>query len=162
MKEKLWRAIANIVSKPAVADYLIGRAARTPYLHLEGYMERWWLFNPTPAQNDGKGRRFEWLPSIRIHHILRPDNRPEPHNHPWDARTIILRGRYTEEREGLLAVRQRGDTAAISADTFHNIINVSPGGVWTLFISWKYQHSWGFKKADGSVVPWREFLGIKK
>lgn len=26
-----------------IADYLIMRAKRTPYFHLEGYMKRWWL-----------------------------------------------------------------------------------------------------------------------
>jgi hypothetical protein len=32
--------------------------------------------------------------------------------------------------------------------------------VWTLFITWRYQGTWGFD-VDGSKVPWREYLGIK-
>lgn len=157
----MWKAIAWFVSKPAVADWLIKRAQRTPYLHLEGYMNRWWLFNPTPPLNGGRGRRFEWLPSIRIHHILRADQDRHEHNHPWDARTIILKGCYVEQRGSKIDVLLAGDTRRIDADTFHRIRLVSQGGVWTLFISWKYQHTWGFKTEEG-FVPWREYLGEDK
>lgn len=154
-----WKLIAKIAARPAVRRYLVERAKRTPYFHLDGYMNRWWLFNPTPAMNNGKGRRFEWLPSIRVHHILRADNDRHPHNHPWDARTIILAGFYVEKRDEGVYARLPGDTAVIEADTFHRILSVSDGGVWTLFISWKWQHVWGFRTADG-FVPWRKYLGI--
>lgn len=153
----MWDLIARLAERNA--DWLIRRAQRTPYFHLEGYMERWWLFNPTPPLNSGKGRRFEWLPSIRVHHILRPDNDRHLHNHPWDARTIILKGCYVEHREGgKINVMLPGTTQRIEADTFHRIAQVSQGGVWTLFISWKWKHTWGFKTEQG-FVPWREYLG---
>ena len=154
-----WRLVAFIVTRPAITEWLIKRAQRTPYFHLEGYMNRWWLFNPTPPLNDGQGRRFEWLPSIRIHHILRADNDRHPHNHPWNARTIILRGVYVEERDDGCRVRWPGDTATLKANDFHRIVSVSHGGVWTLFFSWRWQHTWGFRQEDGSVMPWREYLG---
>ena len=157
MKELLWRAVAAIVTRPAVAVRLIQRSFKTPYAHLEGYMERWWLFNATLPMNDGKGRRFEWLPSIRIHHILRADDARYPHSHPWAARTIILRGWYFERRDEGVFFRRRGDTATLRHDEFHNIKMVSPGGVWTLFVSWRWRHVWGFRTPKG-VVPWREYL----
>jgi len=157
----MWDLIARFAAKPAVADWLIRRAQRTPYFHLEGYMERWWLFNPTPPLNSGKGRRFEWLPSVRIHHILRADNDRHLHNHPWDARTIILKGCYVERRENnRINVMLPGNTQRIGAHTFHRIETVSQGGVWTLFISWKWQHVWGFK-TDKGFVEWQDYLGDK-
>lgn len=44
-------------------DKLIERAKRTPYFHLEGYMERYWLIKPNPK------RWFFKDFSIRIHRI---------------------------------------------------------------------------------------------
>lgn len=38
--------LAWLLSRPTVADWLIRRAMRTPYIHIDGYMSRWWLFNP--------------------------------------------------------------------------------------------------------------------
>lgn len=154
-----WRFVAHVVSRPRIADALIHRAQATPYLHLKGYMLRWWLFNPTPPLSGGKGRRFDWLPSIRIHHILRADDARHPHSHPWPARTFILKGWYRERRDEGVFIRKPGDTAALRHDEFHNIEAVSPGGVWTLFVSYRWRHVWGFRTPEG-VVPWRKYLGV--
>lgn len=159
-----WRVIAAIVSLPFIADYLIRRALRTPYFHLPDYMNRWWLFNAyssdttLPEGERGKLKRFRWLPSIRIHHILREDRADHPHDHPWNARTIILYGHYLECRPGQQSrLRAAGDTAAIRFGEFHHIARVSPGGVFTLFITWRYCGGWGFL-VDGVKVPWRQYV----
>ena len=44
-----WQLFAFVVSRKPVADYLIGRATRTPYFNLPGYMDRDWLFNAYSA-----------------------------------------------------------------------------------------------------------------
>lgn len=165
----IWKIVAFIVSRRPVADWLIRRAQRTPYFHLPGYMSRWWLFNPYGGGSQGEAdqaddsarhrRRWPWLPSVRIHHILREDLADHPHDHPWDARTIILKGCYLERRlspQPRLIRRDPGDTARIEHDEFHHIAAVPKGGVWTLFITWDYRGSWGFL-VDGKKVPWREY-----
>lgn len=164
----LWRLIAFIVSRRPIARWLIWRAQCTPYFHLTGYMHRWWLFNPYAGSSSNEAtaagdrarhsaRRWSWLPSIRVHHILRADTADHPHDHPWDARTIILEGGYFERRHaGAPRIMRRGDTAAIRHGDFHHIEHVSPGGVWTLFITWDYQGSWGFL-VNGVKVPWRVY-----
>lgn len=101
-----WACIAWLVTRRIVTDWLIRRAQRTPYSHIRSkdgasiYMRRWWLFNPYGKDNDGEQEpaRITWLPSIRVHHILRPDVDRHLHDHPWNARTIVLRGWYKEER----------------------------------------------------------------
>jgi hypothetical protein len=155
----MWRRFAWLVSRPAVASWLIARAQRTPYTHLDGYMHRWWLFNPFAARS-GSGTRYPWCPiSIRVHHILRRDHDRALHDHPWNARTIILRGWYHELREDdRFHIREAGDTAALRFGEFHRILEVSPGGVYTLFITGRYRGTWGFK-VDGAKVPHREYLG---
>lgn len=165
-----WRLIAWVLSRRPVADWLIARAQRTPYTHLGPngeYMGRWWVFNPNPR---GGVPRWPRLPSVRVHHIKRPDQERHVHDHPGDARTIILRGYYMELRPRRtdqapipaagVFIRKRGDTATLKQGEFHRVARVSDGGVWTLFFTWGWTASrdWGFL-VDGVRVPWREYLG---
>lgn len=160
----IWSLIAKILARSAVSDWLIRRALKTPYTHIakdgDVYMYRWWLFNPYPPASDGRRRRWaDWLPSARIHLIRRPDEDRHPHDHPWNARTVILRGWYDEVREGREIRRAEGTTAALKFGEFHRITEVCDGGVFTLFITSRYQGTWGFL-VDGVKVPWREYLNI--
>lgn len=170
MTEFAWQVLAWIVSRKPVANYLIRRAQRTPYFHLEGYMNRWWLFNgygndPSTPEKSRHGKPIAWLPSVRVHHILREDYARDMHDHPWDARTIILRGNYDEERlmpppeSGMVYFYQReaGDTATLKFGEYHNITRVSEGGVYTLFFTWKYMGTWGFW-VNNKKVPHKEYI----
>lgn len=151
-----------------LVNLLIRIARRRPYTPImsadgeQMYMDRLWLFNP--YTKDAKGNvapaRWHWLPSIRLHHILVPDQDRDLHDHPWNARTLVLRGWYIEEREDGTYVRRAGDTAAIRYEQFHRITQVSPGGVWTMFITWRYRGTWGFK-VGGAKVPYREYLAAR-
>lgn len=108
-------------------DWLINRAKRTPYFHLPGYMNRWWLvpyntvilrkvtepFRPGHGMlvarhtGDGTGPVTWRRPlarliqlcglAVRIHEILRSDSGRDPHDHPWSFLTIILKGGYYEQ-----------------------------------------------------------------
>lgn len=177
------RACARILSRPAVVNWLIRRAARTPYTPIITddllYMDRFWLFNPYPAMSSGAKN---WFPiSIRLHHIHLPDQDRHLHDHPWNARTIILRGWYKEDRRVVSTnstmfdralnarvplsyledySRIAGDTAALQFGEYHRITEVSPGGVWTLFVTGKYRGTWGFM-VDGAKVQWRQYLGLE-
>jgi hypothetical protein len=174
--------IANLLAKmlawPAVTDWLIRRAMGRPYTSIvkDGklYMERFWLFNPYPADSSGKGN---WLPSARLHRIVLPDQDRHLHDHPWNARTFILRGWYWEERIGenqvldpatgghsqsyCRIVRPEGTTTPLCFGEYHRITELSDGGVWTLFITWRYRGTWGFL-VDGEKVAWRTYLGLDK
>lgn len=178
----LWCLVAKLISTPAIASWLITRARRTPYQHITSsdgqdiYMGRWWLFNPYCRKSHKPA--MWWCPwSIRIHHIMRPDDDRDLHDHPWHARTIILRGWYTEQRllnhqdpalpghntaSGTQATeyftRRAGDTAALRHGEYHRIDELSAGGVHTLFITSKWRGDWGFL-VNGVKVPWRTYTG---
>ncbi|MDG9928304.1 MULTISPECIES: hypothetical protein [unclassified Pseudomonas] len=160
MKSLFWHLLARLLARPRIAGWLIRRSKRTPYFHLDGYMMRWWLFNPYNLEHNTA--RHSWLPwSVRVHHILREDLERHPHDHPWNARTIILRGWYEERRlvgdEEVTHTRRPGDTATLAFGEYHHISRVSDGGVFTLFITGRKQGSWGFL-VDGVKVPWRQYL----
>lgn len=164
MKEFAWRALAWVLSRPFLADRIIVYSKKTPYFHLRGYMNRWWVFNPyqrsAPEQEklDDKHRHWKWLPSIRVHHILREDRADHLHDHPWDARTIILKGGYKEQMEdGSAHYRSAGSTRAIRYGEYHHIQSVEIGGAYTLFFTWKYMGTWGFK-VNGSKIPCKEYI----
>lgn len=157
--------IAKILSIPFIVNLLIKRATKTPYLHIvkQGnlYMARYWLLNPY-SRSTGKPR-FKWFPwSMRLHFIMRPDDDCHMHDHPWNARTFILRGGYREVRpdwNGALKTFERnaGDTAKLNFGEFHKITAISPGGVTTLFISGPYRGIWGYL-VNGGKVDWRTYL----
>ncbi|RZJ24771.1 MAG: hypothetical protein EOO54_08365 [Haliea sp.] len=170
MRGLIWRAVARIASQPRVARWLIARAQRTPYTHITSadgqsvYMGRWWLFNAYRERPDGGVRSAPWewlgLPSIRVHHIRRADQDRHLHDHPWNARTIVLAGSYVEVRPGgAVHVRDTGYTGRLLFGQFHRIDSVSEGGVWTLFFTWRYRGTWGFD-VDGRKVPYREYLNL--
>ncbi len=192
MIDLFWRLTAKLLARPAIADWLIARAKLTPYQHImsadgaEMYMGRWWLFNPYSRETHKPA--LWWCPwSFRIHHIMRPDEDRDLHDHPWNARTIILRGWYNEQRPASdwwkKAVRSsmvpnpdpkivewvmkdacewikrsEGDTARLNHGEYHRIDKVSPGGVITLFITSKWRGDWGFL-VNGVKVPWRTYTG---
>lgn len=178
-----WAVLAWVLSRGPVARWLIARAARTPYFDLPGYMERTWLvpyravkerqldrryFEDEVVSTDGTGpvspwrRPVAWLLqrfdiAIRVHHILRADLARDPHDHPWNARTVILDGWYSERRDNGLRLRKRGDTATLRFEEFHSVIDVSSGGVWTLFIAGRKRGVWGFRLPDGTKVRFFEY-----
>lgn len=187
MSDFLWHVLAWIVSRPWIATWLIERSKRTPYYPItsrdgtEVYMDRWWLFNAYSKDEQGNAGPPRWpsLPSVRVQHIMRPDDDEHMHDHPWDARTCILRNWYEEERPGDPAYahddavasrwgkhydeaidtfrREPGYTGPVLFNSYHRISRVAPGGVYTLWFTWKYQDTWGFL-VEGVKVPWREYL----
>ena len=169
LKNLMWYALAKLISQKHIAATIVRRAQKTPYSPILGrtndrlYMDRWWIFNPYGRDAiTGKTlpARWRWLPSIRVHHICLPDDDAHEHDHPWNARSIILQGWSVEERKTHqleTRVMRAGDTAPLFAGQFHRIARVSDGGVFTLFFTWQYVEDWGFW-VEGSKQPWREYL----
>lgn len=161
-----WAVLARTLAGwPGLRLALLARAIRTPYTHItsadgrEVYMARYWLANPYGRTADGEQgpARWRWLPSVRLHLIMREDLDRHLHDHPWNARTLVLRGWYKEQRIEGEAIRSAGYTGRLLFGQYHRITEVSPGGVMTLFITWRKRGTWGFL-VDGHKVPWRQYL----
>lgn len=142
-----------------IADRIIARAKRTPYTHIgdgfltdnvdeADYMGRWHLVQPG-----------NYPFAARVHHIKREDKDRHFHSHPWNAVSLILKGGYWEERPSengsTVTWRGPGSVVRLSHKDIHRIVKVADGGAWTLFITGKYRHTWGF------TVPYKEYLGTK-
>lgn len=128
-----------------LVDIMLERAKKTPYFHLPGYMNRWWI---------GEGRR------ARIHEILRSDNDRHLHDHPWDYTTVILRGGYIEQHtDGSGLWCPAGTVLNRKAEDAHRLVLPS-GPVLTLFVMGPWKQQWGFLTENGKV-DWRTYFGPK-
>jgi hypothetical protein len=134
---------------------------RKPYLHLyhadrTPYMERWWILET------------RWL-MVKVHHICSPDYDRHMHDHPWWFASLILRGWYVEHRPkcepaqfvgdrelSVVSLRSAGSMAFRKLGARHRITQVSPGGVWTLFINGPRAKRWGFHTEEGWVY-WKDY-----
>lgn len=157
--EFLARLIGSILIKPAIRDRLIAIAQRDPDLHImspdgqQVYMYRYWLFNKITNFK----RKYWFIPfSLRIHHIVMPDLDRHLHDHPFNARTWILKGGYDEVRASVPLdlysgdramfeyTRLVGDSTTLGFEQYHKITKLHGGEAWTLFMFGRYLGSWGF------------------
>lgn len=140
-------------------EQLIEQAKQTPYFHLDGYMERYWLY---PFQ--------EGRVNTRIHHILRSDSDRHFHDHPWPSTSVILKGGYWEilpldqnqppeldEEFRKYHWRAEGDIITREAKHRHAIELPKGQTAWSMFIMGNMEQQWGFYLPEGKQY-WREYL----
>lgn len=122
------------------------------------YMGRWWIVAPGTWQSRLlQGLTADRYESIRLHHINRPDNDRDLHNHPFYYRTFVLDGYYSEvrrDRKGVPSYWQiltAGKSSTGGIEMWHRIDDVSPQGVWTFFCMGPNHDEWGFDTDDGYI-----------
>jgi hypothetical protein len=103
-----------------------------------------------------------------LHHFTTPDV-GEPHDHPWDFTTTVLRGAYVEEvwtkelcTGAWLAqrfLRGVGDRVFVNAEHIHRIVELPEGECWTLCEYGPCRRESLFYRFDGDRVitrPWHQ------
>lgn len=156
-----WKLIGELAFSERGFRWLVSRGIENPYSHIihsnKVYMFRYWIL----------GRNITSV-RIRLHRIMKPDTARDMHSHPFNFRTIILRGWYVQELPGRYWPSQKNDVRVVKMSAgdqararyreggptsdFHRITQVSPGGCWTLFIMWGgKRHDWGFMTRKGYV-----------
>lgn len=105
---------------------------------------------------------------IYVHFIYREDLDRDPHDHPWNFFSIVLRGVYEEERTADIRrphkvdLRRFTDSSWLNRMHFfplrsaHRIIWVMPGTV-TLCIVGRKRRDWGFWTSYG-WVEYRDYF----
>ena len=175
-----------------LANYLIQKSFATPYFHLEGYMERYWLVPNVRAGSEtdiGCGPvSFLKCPfafilqklgiAVRVHKILRSDDGRDFHNHPWNFISIILVNGYTEvtpsfNKNGFYTGEVKKDYKEGSilfrkSNSLHRLElkkqNYKESNfVYTLFITrQKRARTWGFLIHPEHLIPWYDYLEAKR
>jgi hypothetical protein len=167
-----------------MATWLIARAKRTPYFHLPGYMNRYWI---VPFANaDGRDgcyvaswRRnpFVWLcqllgVSIRVHEIIRSDDGKFFHDHPASFISVILRNGYWEIRPKFRHGMYVGDSARYYSagnilfrrfSDWHRLEfaqGLEQERVYTLFVMLRWRQKWGYLTQPQFKQYYREVHGL--
>lgn len=119
--------------------------------------------------------------NVYLHHILRSDDDPDPHDHPWSFVSIVLAGGYHDEQwswhgpwgyvEDRLA-RHHNGFEKVSAPTIvrrkaehiHRVIlNLDDQNreipSWSLVFAGPYRRDWNFITPRGPTLWWI-YLGI--
>tara|TARA_B100001758_G_C18081198_1_gene438342 strand:+ start:135 stop:575 length:441 start_codon:yes stop_codon:yes gene_type:complete len=123
-----------------IMEYL-GRK-RIIYDRLNGdpYLERYYIF-----LKNRKNFPF----NVFLHRFLKSDP-DELHDHPWNFRTIILRGGYWEHTHEGKFWRKPWTYRYCTANCFHRIeLDPNVKECWTLFIPSKSYKEWGFQTKEG-------------
>ena len=96
---------------------------------------------------------------VMVHWFNKPDQEPDPHDHPVNFLSLVLRGGYQEEITPQLGfgkfVRWVRWWNWITPKRIHRIVHVKPGTM-TLCFYGPRRHDWGFHTSNG-FVPWRNY-----
>lgn len=104
--------------------------------------------------------------ALYLHFIFLPDDDRDPHDHPWNFGSFVIRGGYSErlydlggefggvrllgeKRHGRLSVHR------MKMDKAHRITNIEPGLATLVFIGPR-KRDWGFWTEDG-FVRWQKY-----
>jgi hypothetical protein len=109
-------------------------------------------------------RRWELLKtpwfSIWIHGIYAADEDLHLHNHPWNFKSIVLKGSYIEKTEKGFIWQAPGKFNSRNGNDFHKIYRLLKPSVYTLFIVSPVKREWGYK-VDGEFIQHEEYRKLK-
>lgn len=104
--------------------------------------------------------RLFWSPwgSIYLHNITNSDLDIDPHDHPWDFSSLIIKGSYSEVsrypiddyKVDYTKVYKPGMVNTKKTVDCHKLTLLTPS-VWTLVFVGKRKHDWGYQTAKGWV-----------
>lgn len=152
-----------------------------------------WILTPLWPHRDIVGkeglylRRFYLTPRLRgkfryfLHYIRLSDSDRNPHDHPWDFKSRILRNSYTEKvyypysrvptldrtQPHLLRSGFPGRVLDNKAEHVHMVL-LDSGPVWSLVKAGPARRKWGFWNLDPTDPSkdgwtfWRDYLNVGK
>lgn len=130
--------IDRVLSK--VFNYFVIRNAEN-----DPYMARYKIF------------RCRWF-KVFLHHILRSDEDPELHCHPWNFVSIVLWKGYLEILPKTARIVRAGSVVRHRAEDAHRLILDVPA--WTLVFVTGRKRMWGFHTKTG-WLSYVDFLDRK-
>lgn len=132
----------------------------TPYYHLDGYMQRWWLIKERWIR---VGKWEYQLPAIRLHRIIKSDSDRHLHDHPRKSISLILQGEYLEvfpylqgqpasmDQKARAVYMRKPFSFVYRNATDRHCIKLVGQVTYSLFITWGKRREWGFHTENGWV-----------
>lgn len=113
-----------------------------------------WTFTPSGYITRLHVFKTPWF-AIMVHKFNKPDQEPDQHDHPVTFLSLILRGKYTEIRNGVKQVRKWFNFIRADKTDRHRIIDVDEGTTTLCFVG-KKTREWGFHTSEGWVY-WKDY-----
>jgi hypothetical protein len=98
--------------------------------------------------------------SIYIHGIYAADQDKHLHNHPWDYKSIVLKGSYIEETPTGLNTLEPGSYTNRDGSGYHKIKELITPKVYTLFFVTPVKRDWGYL-VNGEYMFHEEYRKLK-
>lgn len=107
--------------------------------------------------------------ALYIHKIYESDRDLHLHSHPWNFKTVVLKGIYVERylgkdlyNEPQEFTRVRGTFSYVSGDRhyYHKILEIMKGPVTTLFFTYG-QHKFWYYNVDNILIESGEYRKLK-
>ena len=98
--------------------------------------------------------------SIWLHAIYKADQDKHLHNHPWDFKSIVLKGSYIEQTSLGNKRQYPGKINVRNGEGYHKILEMISPVVYTLFFVSKPKRQWGYRVA-GEFVDHETYREIK-
>jgi len=103
--------------------------------------------------------KTSWF-SIYIHGIYAPDQDKHLHNHPWDYKSLVLKGSYIEETNNGVNLLKFGSVTSRNGEDYHKIKTLLTNSVYTLFIVSPAKRTWGYQ-VNGKCMYNEEYRKLK-
>lgn len=105
---------------------------------------------------------------IYLHQINEPDKDYDPHDHPFNFVSVILKGGYDEIVgdphkwwQAQTVWRNRWSVHRMPITQAHRILNLHQSPTWTLVLVGPRHREWGFWRRTGSgspiFIPWQNY-----
>ena len=104
--------------------------------------------------------KTQWF-SIWIHGIYAADEDKHLHNHPWDFKSLVLKGSYIEETENGVILQSPGKLNSRNGCEYHKIKELKTPSVYTLFIATPLKREWGYN-VDGEFIQHENYRQLKR
>lgn len=109
-------------------------------------------------------RRWELLKtrwfSIWLHGIYESDKDLHLHNHPWDYKSMVLKGSYIEETNDGQNTLKPGTFTSRNGAQFHKIKKLLTKKVYTLFMVSPVRRDWGYI-VNGRFIQHEDYRKLK-
>ena len=109
-------------------------------------------------------RRWEILKtrwgSIWLHAIYKADQDKHLHNHPWDFKSLVLKGSYLEQTEKGIIKQHPGKFNSRNGESYHKILELLSPVVYTLFFVSPIKREWGYN-VDGKFIDHITYRELK-
>lgn len=104
-------------------------------------VQRWYLLY---LEDDEDHRFIARFPNAYLHVDLKLETPDSSHHHAWNTYSLVLKGGYVEEVDGVQKTFKVGDLVKLRYDQHHRLVSCEPGTI-TLFMHGWRRGPWAFK-----------------